>query len=293
MSYPSKLYKYVIPERIDILKNQLIRFTQPSALNDPFELQPVFGEVFSENELEDMFKPNLNYFEEALNKQFSQFPQKTRKKIIKRLVLQVKKNPQILQEEINKIAPFIKNELTNFTPKAKRIFSDVLQTVGILSLSEKLDHPLLWAHYAASHRGFTIEFKTDHEFFNRRRSDKDELFHLRKVKYVDNSSKTDITLSEMHGDDILATKDKSWEYEAEWRIIVPLANANKTLEGSDKIYLYSLPLTSISSIIIGARASSLLYEELRTILISSPDYEHIFLKEVKLNATNQGIKIDE
>ena len=30
-------YKYLPPERIDILQNRLIRFTQPNALNDPFE----------------------------------------------------------------------------------------------------------------------------------------------------------------------------------------------------------------------------------------------------------------
>ncbi len=34
------LYKYVVPERIDILQNGLIRFTQPMYFNDPFELYP-------------------------------------------------------------------------------------------------------------------------------------------------------------------------------------------------------------------------------------------------------------
>lgn len=271
----------------------LIRFTQPSALNDPFELQPVFRKIFSENELKDMFRLDFNFLEEALNKQLSKFPPKTRKQKIRQLILQAKKNPQILQGEMDKIAPLIKNELSNYTPKVNKIFSDGLQTVGILSLSEKLDHPLLWAHYADSHRGFTIEFKTDHEFFNRRRSDKDEFFYLRQVRYVNNSSKSDMTLSEAHGDDILATKDMTWEYEAEWRIIVPLASANKTLEETDnKIHLYSVPLSSISSIIVGARASSLLYEELRTILLSAPDYEHISLKKVRLNTTNQTIIIE-
>ena len=35
-------YKYVSAERIDILQNRLIRFTQPNALNDPFEARPYF-----------------------------------------------------------------------------------------------------------------------------------------------------------------------------------------------------------------------------------------------------------
>jgi hypothetical protein len=35
------LYKYVPPERLDVLRNLRIRFTQPGAQNDPFELRPV------------------------------------------------------------------------------------------------------------------------------------------------------------------------------------------------------------------------------------------------------------
>lgn len=51
MEYPKRLYKYLIPDRTDILNNNLIRFTQPSALNDPFELNPIFFDLFSENQL--------------------------------------------------------------------------------------------------------------------------------------------------------------------------------------------------------------------------------------------------
>ena len=34
------LYKYVPAERISILQDFLIRFTQPNAMNDPFEARP-------------------------------------------------------------------------------------------------------------------------------------------------------------------------------------------------------------------------------------------------------------
>ena len=36
------LYKYAAPARIDVLQRGRIRFTQPSAVNDPFEMQPHF-----------------------------------------------------------------------------------------------------------------------------------------------------------------------------------------------------------------------------------------------------------
>ena len=34
------LFEYIRAERIDVIRNLEIRFTQPDALNDPFELQP-------------------------------------------------------------------------------------------------------------------------------------------------------------------------------------------------------------------------------------------------------------
>jgi len=45
------LYKYVPAERIDILENESIRYTQPRLLNDPFEMTPHFGALLSSNEI--------------------------------------------------------------------------------------------------------------------------------------------------------------------------------------------------------------------------------------------------
>src|SRR6185369_11649875 len=39
------VYKYLHPDRIDVLRNTLIRFTQPAALNDPFEVIPNLKDV--------------------------------------------------------------------------------------------------------------------------------------------------------------------------------------------------------------------------------------------------------
>lgn len=41
------LYKYVSPERVDIIRDGLIRFTQPGYFNDPFEFKPVVKDLFS------------------------------------------------------------------------------------------------------------------------------------------------------------------------------------------------------------------------------------------------------
>jgi hypothetical protein len=45
------LFKYLRPERIDVLDRLELRFTQPGALNDPFELRPRFDSLVAEADI--------------------------------------------------------------------------------------------------------------------------------------------------------------------------------------------------------------------------------------------------
>ena len=47
------LYKYVTAERIDVLQNALIRFSQPSALNDPWDMRHHVERIFTDDDLEE------------------------------------------------------------------------------------------------------------------------------------------------------------------------------------------------------------------------------------------------
>ncbi len=40
-----KIFKYLIPERIDVIENMSIRFTQAKYLNDPFESLPFISKL--------------------------------------------------------------------------------------------------------------------------------------------------------------------------------------------------------------------------------------------------------
>ena len=48
---PENLYKYLSSSRAQILEDGLIRFTQPSDLNDPFEFRMILKHVYTEREL--------------------------------------------------------------------------------------------------------------------------------------------------------------------------------------------------------------------------------------------------
>ena len=66
------LFKYVVADRIDIIKNGLIRFSQPSALNDPWEMSPHIEQLMSEGDMEQhIVKPTRERPQEELVEQFT------------------------------------------------------------------------------------------------------------------------------------------------------------------------------------------------------------------------------
>ena len=122
---PKAIFKYVSPERTDILEKLRIRFTQPSRTNDPFEAELCL-------DLEDealIAKKAEDKFGEAAAAQVMQEFRKDRQRFRERAA-----------EEVRKI----------------KIWDDM----GILSLSATENDLLMWAHYANSHTGLSRSSST-------------------------------------------------------------------------------------------------------------------------------------
>lgn len=56
------LFKYLEPDRIDVLDSNLIRFTQPADFNDPFEFKPVISTLASKEEMDEVFESKIKRF---------------------------------------------------------------------------------------------------------------------------------------------------------------------------------------------------------------------------------------
>jgi Protein of unknown function (DUF2971). len=154
------------------------------------------------------------------------------------------------------------------------------------------DHLLLWAHYADSHKGLAIEFDVQHEYFDRRRSDKDELYHLRKVKYAERSS-MGRTLFDLDGDDLLVTKNLLWSYEQEWRMLAPLDTAGSCREISgEAVYLFPVPALAISGVVLGARVADKVSDEI-TELLRLKHFRHTQLYRAELDINRQIVTIQK
>jgi hypothetical protein len=210
------LYKYLSPDRRDVIENLSIRFTQPVYLNDPYETNP----VITGSEMTDEQWAKIADFE-------------ARKNGINIKDFEHLKN---------------KDARDNQFPAALQLMKTFFHhSVGILSLSETHDNTLMWAHYCQNHTGFVIGFKTGNSFLSPT-GKQYAVNTLSKVIYTDTRPVN--TLEKTTMKDLYFTKSNHWSYESEWRI---LKNRQDTSEKSQtgEIFLYRFPADIIDSVYFG------------------------------------------
>jgi hypothetical protein len=115
---------------------------------------------------------------------------------------------------------------------------DQLKNVGVFSLSESAEHPLMWAHYAGSHEGICLGFEVADGMAM---SDRDRFIRVtytdqipqmpeegfrQKMDFVFNeegrlAATSYVSLSDETLRTATDTKSVSWTYEREWRYIEP------------------------------------------------------------------------
>lgn len=125
------LYKYVSADVAKRILKGTVRFTQPSAFNDPFELLPQF--ITAADLVGD--KRELNFCVVT-----------PRRKGIDRTY---SAGDPGLRSDIN----------------ARKIVADLNSAIGILCLSRNAESLLMWGLYADDYSGALIEFDESHEFF--------------------------------------------------------------------------------------------------------------------------------
>lgn len=262
------MYKYLPPERVDILENNLICFNNPVNFNDPFEFSTSINLHTFDKKLINMLD-GVNLLEE-FSKQNSGLLDKL-DKTSKEVITKQSESllTQLYEQRKQNISDFVHNQFQLFN-------THFISTTRVLSLSEDPKNILMWGHYAQSHTGFVIELDQSHEFFKQRRSAKDEYGFLRQVIYQDDLPNTD-PLSSLHVNHFLV-KSTCWKYEQEWRMLLPEFYSEKKLEANGKIFdLFHLPSKAIKNIILGCKATNDLEHKLAFILANRKDYSHVKL----------------
>ena len=189
-----EIYKYVTQDRVDVLSRKRIRFTPPPFFNDPFEASPVLN---FDIEPEEWLR-----------------------------IGEVERERQGLpQEFVDRVSD--PEQMARHMPTVLDCMVGMFQGMaGVLSLTERPDNLVMWAHYADQHRGFVIGFDSKHPWFEA--SDAFRVNVLAKVRYAnDRPSKGLKTLTL---EDTYLTKSLDWSYEEEWRMFRFLGLADQCID---------------------------------------------------------------
>jgi hypothetical protein len=272
------LYKYTQPERIDIIENQFIRFTQPQYFNDPFECQIALTNVAEPNYISDFITKNIDRIIFDIHKEKSNQPGSF--SLYSALDFWHTNQPELTK--------YMASEISNKTPILQTYFNKLLETnIGILSLSRSYNDLLMWAHYAKDHSGLLIEFDESNTFFNRTSDTGVPLFKIQDVEYSD--TRPNATLADLDINTPLLTKSIHWAYEKEVRIIMGLHNADKTIDNN--IYLFKIPASCLKSVTLGCKASQKLRDNTLEIIHSNENLRHITLHESAIDPLKYKINI--
>jgi len=286
------IYKYLATERIDVLRNGKIRFTQANALNDPFELSPYFEELIAKSRLLDELTTKPMDLGPHLRQSYEELPAELKSFFsYEQMVGLIAANPEAISSAIGEGLRVVLGVFDQQMPKLKEMFFERLRSeFGILSLTEAPDNVLMWSLYAAEHRGFLIEFDEKHPFFNQRRGPEDEFYHLRRVNYIDRQQFRDIM--EVSGEDVLLAKGPEWTYEREWRMVRPLALEETPINTPmGLVYLVPFPPEAVTGVVLGSRMTPAMRDELISLLAEDVRYQHVALYEAVLNQKTGGVDI--
>jgi hypothetical protein len=209
------LYKYVPTETLKNILEGTIRFTQPSAFNDPFELLPEV--IIPEGEPERRINVSFDVMA-----------------------------PRAARSD--NAVESIPDGCTSSDLMSRDIVQQLNQSVGILCLSRARDSLPMWAHYGDQYTGAVVEFDSTHEafagYFDVEYRSTRPRWHLRRY-----TTGEPIALAE------LCVKSCHWEYEKEVRLARPLAECDQRgTDGRNfPVYVRQLPLLAIKSVILGER----------------------------------------
>lgn len=277
------MFKYLPPERTDVLADNLICFNNPLNFNDPFEFNVSFDlstlistlhtKMLSLNLEESLSASDLAFFK-SLPKSHQNAASKEFRKNIE---LSLYKNEE--------------NYLNSATSAFKEFNDNFIKITRVLSLTETPNNILMWGHYSQSHRGFVIEFDRENYFFNQKKSETDEYGFLRKVNY-----QKELPLNNPYSAEQIShflTKSLDWKYECEWRMLLISTDSDKRIRIGDKIFdLYHFPTSAIKNIILGCNCSEALKIEIENIIRSRKDYSHVNILQASRSTKHFEVKID-
>lgn len=166
------LYKYVGPERVDILDSCTIRFLPGSSFNDAFDVRPFFHELDPWPAASE-----AAYVLDHLPERRSRRTTRLDPAALLDLYCVGGANHTPSSKALNRARKALERLCPSLAPTSDRrdsqqCFNDLMifclkNGFGVLTLTESPDNLLMWAHYAKNYTGFCIGFNRCHWFFSK------------------------------------------------------------------------------------------------------------------------------
>ncbi len=267
------IYKYLAPQRVDVLSNARLRCTPPDELNDPHEARPVITstlpEVRAQTAFDEMW-PQIVACTDFRPVWINRF-------VPERLIAFLFRRVPALHDTGNEALDTLRSMINSgLLEKVRQLqdhdFDPLRRAFGILSFSKRADCPVMWAHYAAEHSGFVVGYSEGHPVFSGSTDPQDFIGRLLPVQYIDAGTDAHEAL----GLTAFFMKSRRWSHEEEVRMVMHLDDHldRVDLPTGTAVHLLRVPPEAVESVTYGARSSSDLVSTLRTTL-SRPDYQHV------------------
>lgn len=241
----SRFYSFITYSQLSMLKNQWLGAMTANQLNDEFlENKKVHRkakareERLSDSEFEQALKPAYEAMADSMKAMVSW----------EYYLEQAKQNRE-------KIEPQLQRSQTANSSEVRLASYKDYDKVCLLRLFSSLEHIALWQSFGQQHQGIALELDAKHEFFlNKRHKDLPQLFA--PITYDDSRPPKPSKTEPFPG---LLRRPEHLVYEKEFRLIRPLAAADKMQDGEP---LLRLPKGLLTGIYVGLECPSQVSEEL-------------------------------
>jgi hypothetical protein len=267
---PRYLYKYLSAERAgNVLEGGTVRFAQLLDTNDTFEVRSTFNKLAGPKMLAMLAEQMDNTLSEDSLRKLTADMLKENGLGWLPADLAIKLAEQhyggnfigLLRSQMQHAVDRMLVPHFNDPENAKKLLEKLGQDLLCFSLSERMDSPPMWAHYARNNTGFVVAFDTEHAWFRQRKSG--ERTRLQKVAYFD--GKLDEPLENPQAAFISKTTD--WAYEREWRLYIKNGEADLIVGSAEApIQLLEFPPEAVDRVILGAKMRPEMVNRIREVM---------------------------
>ena len=145
--------------------------------------------------------------------------------------------------------------------------------LGILSLTEEPDNPVMWAHYSCNGTGMVLELFPPALITPGRY----KVWGMGGIWPVIYSSKRSYNFEQLDAAALTHEKGMEWSYEREWRMVRRLTECTSVENG--RIHLFALNPRAIVSVTLGYKASSAFKQQVIALCRSNAALRHDSIRQ--------------